>query len=247
MIMKSEIEQNSLFKGALTCDQHREGYRFSIDAVLLAHFISVKKNEKILDIGTGSAIISLILLYRYKDIIAECSGVEVQESLFDLATNNIKANHFEQQNKIFHCDVKELSKHCLPESYDKIICNPPFYPQHCGRVSTNSEARIARHQTTADIGDFLAAAAHAVKNRGGVYFIYPTDLLTEFLARASLYKLEVKKLRFIYSYPQSPKGAQLVLINCTKNGGKGLLVSEPLYIYTQKNGSYTAEVNDYYT
>ncbi|MFT5698625.1 MAG: tRNA1Val (adenine37-N6)-methyltransferase [Desulforhopalus sp.] len=244
--MDCETEINSLFDGELVCCQHREGYRFSIDAVLLAHFISVKKNDRVLDLGTGSGIISLILLYRYKDIISECSGVEIQQSLFDLATNNIEINHFEDKNKIFHCDIKSLKNYCLPEVYDKIICNPPFYPQHTGRISTNIEASVARHQTTAGVGDFLEGAAYAVKNHGSAYFIYPAELLADFLTRSSQFKLEAKQLRFIYSYPGAEKDAQLVLIKCTKNGGKGLSVSDPLYIYTKKNGSHPAEVESYY-
>ena len=244
--MNAFVEKNNLFNGELRCDQYREGYRFSIDAVLLAHFISVKKNERILDLGTGSGIISLILLYRYADIIAECSGVEVQKSLFDLAMSNIRKNKFEHKNKIFHCDVTKIKNCCLAESYDRIICNPPFYPRDSGRTNTKTEESIARHQTIGGIGDFLAGAAHAVKNRGSVYFIYPAELLGEFLIIAAHHKLEGKNLRFIYSYPNSAKGAKLVLIKCIKNGGKGILVSNPLYIYTQKNGPYTSEVESYY-
>ena len=81
--MHSNIDNNSLFDGQLHCNQHRQGYRFSIDAVLLAHYISVKANDRILDIGTGSGIISLILLYRHVDLLSECSGVEIQKDLFD--------------------------------------------------------------------------------------------------------------------------------------------------------------------
>lgn len=244
--MSGDIERNSLFEGELSCDQHRDGYRFSIDAVLLAHFISVKKNERILDLGTGSGVISLILLYRYAHIISECSGVELQKSLVDLATNNIKNNNFDHMNKIFHCDVKCLQKHCAPGAYDKIICNPPFYPENSGRVNTKDEASIARHQTATGIDDFLAGAAYAVKNRGSVYFIYPAEYLADFLVKAAHYKLVSKNLRFVYSYHNSSNGAKLVLIKCIKNGGNGLFVSDPLYIYTGKNGSYTSEIELYY-
>lgn len=244
--MHHNIDNNSLFNGDLRCDQHLKGYRFSIDAVLLAHYISVKKGDRLLDIGTGSGIISLILLYRYIDLIAECSGLEVQGNLFDLAKNNIKNNNFAHKNTIYHCDVKNIKNYCLAESFDKVVCNPPFYPPNSGRSNCLSEANIARHQRAGGLEDFLAGAAHVVKNRGSVYFIYPAEHLAEFLATATMFNLEGKNLRFIYNYPNSTKGAKLVLVKTTKNGGKGLVVSEPLYIYTHKNGPYTPEVDAYY-
>jgi len=244
--MNHNLDKNSLFDGELHCDQHVEGYRFSIDAVLLAHYISVKKNERILDIGTGSGVISLILLYRYVDLIAECSGIEIQKNLFELAKNNIKINRFEHKNKIFNCDVKSINEYCLAESYDRIVCNPPFYPPNSGRNNIVTESNIARHQKAGGLDAFLAGAAYAVKNRGSVYFIYPAEHLAEFLLTATIHNLEGKNLRFIYNYPKSTKGAKLVLIKTTKNGGKGLVVSDPLYIYTHKNGPYTPEVDAYY-
>jgi tRNA1Val (adenine37-N6)-methyltransferase len=239
-------ERNSLFDGELICDQHIEGYRFSVDAVLLAHFATVKKNDRILDLGTGAGIISLILFYRYNSIIAECSGVEIQKSLFQLARMNMINNEFNSKNKLFNCDVKDIKQYCVAGSYDTIICNPPFYPENSGRKSINSEARLARHQISADLGDFLDAASYAVKNRGNLYFIYPAELLGEFIVKATSRRLEPKKIRFVYSYPGSPKAAQLILIQCSKNGGQGVEIEEPLYIYKEQSGTFTSEVAEYY-
>ncbi|BHH83126.1 tRNA1(Val) (adenine(37)-N6)-methyltransferase [Desulforhopalus sp. 52FAK] len=241
-----ETEINTLFDGDLICNQHVDGYRFSVDSVLLAHFVSVKKNDRILDLGTGSGIISLILLYRHYGTILECSGVELQKSLFELATLNMKENNYENANNLYCCNVKDLKEHCPAGSYNTIVCNPPFYPEASGRVSRNSEARIARHQISANLDDFLFAASHAVQNRGNVYFIYPAELLGDFLKKSVSHRLEAKKLRFIYSYPDSSKGAQLVLIHCCKNGGQGVKVPEPLYIYSERNGVLTREVAKYY-
>ncbi|TKB11114.1 tRNA1(Val) (adenine(37)-N6)-methyltransferase [Desulforhopalus sp. IMCC35007] len=240
------IDCNSLFDGDLICEQYKSGYRFSIDAVLLAHFVTVKKDDRILDLGTGSGIILLILLYRYDKIIRNCAGIEVQDRLFSLAKNNILNNSYLEQCTILHGDMRKIQDLCRAGSFDSIVCNPPFYPEHTGRMSTNREEKTARHQVTGEIDDFLAAAAYAVKNRGNIFFIYPADLLGEFILAASRYKFEVKKLRFVYSYPGSQKGAQLVLVHCSKNGGKGVYISEPLYVYTEKNGLYTREVDEYY-
>jgi len=241
-----ERERNSLFDGDLVCNQHRDGYRFSVDAVLLAHFVKVKGHDRILDLGTGSGIISLILLYRHHGTIAECSGVELQDSLLSLATTNIRVNKYASFNTLYHCDVRDLQQHCKAGFYNAVVCNPPFYPEDSGRMSVNDEARIARHQITAQLEDFLRAASYAVQNRGNIYFIYPAELLSDFLVTARKHRLEAKKIRFIYSYPDSPKGAQLVMIHCSKNGGQGVKIPEPLFIYREKNGMLTEEVEHYY-
>jgi tRNA1Val (adenine37-N6)-methyltransferase len=245
-MVNDEIDSNSLFNGDLICEQYKNGYRFSIDAVLLAHFVTVRKDDRILDLGTGSGIILLIILYRYNKIIRDCAGIEVQDRLFSLAKRNILNNSYLEKCTLLHGDMRKIQHLCRAGSFDSIVCNPPFYPEHTGRMSTNSEEKTARHQVRGQIDDFLAAAAHAVKNRGNVYFIYPADLLGEFILVASRYKFEVKKLRFVYSYPGSQKGAQLVLVHCSKNGGKGVYISEPLYIHAEKNGPYTPEVDEYY-
>lgn len=240
------IDENSLFDGQLVCSQNSQGYRFSIDSILLAHFVSVRSGDKILDLGTGSGVISLILLYRHSQRLRECSGVELQESLMHLAKSNMERNGYFKKNTLYHCDVKELKTRVAVGSYDSIVCNPPFYTEKSGRLSRNDEARIARHQITADLNDFLKAASYAVKNRGNVFFIYPAELLTEFLRIAHEHKLELKNIRFVHSYPESEKDAQLALLHCCKNGGPGVKVAPPLYIYSEKNGSYSAEVSEYY-
>ena len=240
------VDKNSLFEGELICYQNKNGYRFSIDSVLLAHFVSVKENDRILDLGTGSGIISLILLYRHYQSIKECSGIELQKSLYELAKKNICENTFTRKNRLFNCDIQNIKDHHSAGTYDTIVCNPPFYPYQSGRVCSNSEARIARHQTSTGLKGFLSGAAHAVKNRGNIYFIYPADLLQELLRDTAPHNLELKTLRFVYSYPGSRKGAQLVLIQCIKNGGPGVQIPEPLYLYNKKNGVYSAEVEQYY-
>lgn len=243
----AKLKRDTLFNGALICYQHEKGYRFSIDAVLLAHFVEVKKEQRILDLGTGSGIISLILLHLNGDLLSQCSGIELQQPLFHLAEKNIAANNFKDKNKLYQGDVRDIRQHLTAGSYDAIVCNPPFYPASSGRKNSNEESNLARHQISATTDDFLAAAAFAVRNKGEVFFIYPSHLYADFIIAAARHSLIIKTSRFVYSYPQSEKGAQLVLIKCRKNGGSGLEIKSPLYIYKEKNGEYTKEVESYYT
>jgi tRNA1Val (adenine37-N6)-methyltransferase len=242
-----DISRDSLFEGELVCFQYRKGYRFSIDAVLVANFVDVRQGDRILDLGTGSGIISMILLYRWRDRIQEVSGIEVQQGLAELARKNFKANNFDQLGKIIEGDVKKINTLIKPESYDKVVCNPPFYIPTSGRTSKNVQSQLARHQILGTLRDFLEASFFAVKNGGLVSFIYPAERIGDFFSLAKDSQFEVKRVQFVYSYPDKTAAARLVLVQCAKNGGPGAEILPPFYIYCQKNGAYSAEMQDLYT
>lgn len=243
--ISENISCDSLFEGELICYQPQKGYRFSIDAVLLANFVDVKQGDRILDLGTGSGIISMILMYRWRDLLSEISGVEVQQSLSEIAIKNFHANNFEQLGKVILGDIKKIATLVRPESYTKIVCNPPFYSQKSGRTSKNPEEQIARHQILATLEDFLKAASFAVKNGGTVSFIYPAEQVCDFFVLANTYRLEIKKVQFVYSYPNKTV-ARLVLIQCLKNGGAGTEILPPFYVYSEKNGGFSKEMQLFY-
>ncbi len=238
--------RDSLFDGELICYQHKTGYRFSVDSVILAHFIGIKSNDRVLDLGSGSSVISMILLYRWSDMVEEVSGLEIQQGLADLARKNYLSNNFQQLGSVIHGDVKNVSELIKPESYDRIVCNPPFYPPASGRINKDTEARLARHQILATLQDFLKAAAYAVKNGGTVSFIYPAEQSCHFVSLAQKFRLEVKKIQFVYSYPDKITAARLVLVECFKNGGPGTEILPPFYIYAEKNGAFSVEMQDFY-
>jgi tRNA1Val (adenine37-N6)-methyltransferase len=238
--------RDSLFDGELICFQHQKGYRFSIDAVLVAHFIDVKRGDRILDLGTGSGVISMILMYRWRGRVREVCGIEMQQSLAGLAMKNFQANDLEHLGRIIQGDIKEIETQIKPESYDKIVCNPPFYTPASGRTSKNPQAQMARHQILATLEDFLRASAFAVKNGGAVSFVYPAEQICEFISLARNFRLEVKKIQFVYSYPHKTATSRLVLIQCLKNGGAGTEILPPFYVYSEKNGLFSSEMMDFY-
>jgi tRNA1Val (adenine37-N6)-methyltransferase len=238
------VSRDSLFDGELTCYQHKAGYRFSIDSVLIAHFVEVRKGDRILDLGTGSGIIMLILLYRW-NVLQEIVGLEIQESLAVLAARNIAVNGLEGKGRVVNGDLKNIQCLIPPESFDSVVCNPPFYKCGSGRESDNMEERLARHQCLAGLDDFLWAAALSVRNKGSVYCVYPADQLAHFICIAANCRLAVKRLRLVYSYPDSGD-ATLALIHCRKNGGTGSRVLPPFYIYKEKNGAFSPEMLELY-
>lgn len=244
--LSTNESRDSLFDGELICFQHQNGYRFSIDAVLVAHFVNVKQGDRILDLGSGSGIIAMILMYRWRDRVREISGIEMQQSLAELAMKNFQANNLENLGSIIQGDIKEIETQIKPESYDKIVCNPPFYTLASGRANKNPEAQMARHQILATLEDFLRAAAFAVKNGGVVSFVYPAEQICQFISLAGKFRLEVKRIQFVYSYPHKTATSRLVLIQCIKNGGAGSEILPPFYVYSEKNGLFSSEMLNFY-
>jgi tRNA1Val (adenine37-N6)-methyltransferase len=240
--IKEQVSKDSLFGGDLQCFQSTKGYRFSVDSVLLSHFVNVREKDRILDLGTGCGIIMLILLYRWGKRISDIVGVELQHNLASLARKNLQANAFASCGRIVEGDIKNLASLVAPESFDTVVCNPPFYGHGSGRQCSNDEARLARHQILAGLEDFLFASTLAVRNKGVVYFIYPAGQIATFIALLDKHRLAVKRLQFVYSYPQVNGDARLVLIECSKNGGCGTNILAPLYIYFEKNGGFTEEM-----
>jgi tRNA1Val (adenine37-N6)-methyltransferase len=242
----NELSRDSLFDGELICYQHCKGYRFSVDALLLAHFVDVRAGDRILDLGAGSSIIGLLLLYRHHRYIKELCGIEMQYGLAELSRKNLCENGFKEKAKVVQGDIRGISALVAPESYDTVVCNPPFYPTGSGRKNLAEQARIARHQTAGGLDDFLGASRLAVKNRGCVYFIYPAEQICEFIHCAPNHRLQVKRIQLIYSYPDTSNSARLALFQCVKNGGAGAEVLPPFYMYEEKNGAYTPAMENLY-
>jgi len=245
-VTEEQVSADSLFGGDLKCFQATKGYRFSVDSVLISHFVSVREKDRILDLGSGCGIIMLILLYRWGKRISDIVGIEFQHNLVSLARKNLQVNGFQTTGKIIGGDIRNLASLVAAKSFDTIVCNPPFYSHGSGRQSSNEEARLARHQILADLDDFLAASALAVKNKGTVYFIYPAGQIATFITLLGNHRLQVKKLQFVYSYPRMNNNARLVLIECRKNGGGGANILAPFYIYSEKKRAFTEEMQNFY-
>jgi tRNA1(Val) A37 N6-methylase TrmN6 len=244
----SEVEKTSdtLFNGELHCLQHLDGYRFSIDSVLLAHFVRIAQGENVLDLGAGCGVIGLILLYRAGNSIQTLTSFELQAGLVELTRENISLNQFNKQMQVVEGDLRNIRQFFDSESFSTVVCNPPFFAAGSGRASSNKESEIARHQVACTLSEVVAAAAVAVKNRGKVYLIYPAEGLASLLALLPKQQLTVKRLQLVYSYPDPSKEARLLLLEAVKNGGEGVDVLPPFYVYDYKNGVYSEAMQQFY-
>jgi tRNA1Val (adenine37-N6)-methyltransferase len=240
-----EITTDSLFDGDLVCYQNKNGYRFSIDSVLLAHFSLSWKKATVLDLGCGCGILGLILLYRNSKEVISIDGVEIQQSLVDVARKNSEMNDFSSKLTVTAGDFRKISTLFPSESFSHVVCNPPFYRIGSGRTSAKSEEYLARHQVAATTDDIAASISYTLKNKGTFSLIFPAESAAELLHILMLRNLQAKRLQPVYSYPEAP-AARLVLVEGIKNGGVGVRIMKPLYIYTTRNGRYTDEVNALY-
>lgn len=241
-----DISRDTLFDGRLICLQHTTGYRFSVDAVLAAHFQPPGKGASILDLGSGCGIISLIVMHRWGKSIKGIDALEVQPQLAELSRRNFAENGFAGQCRTVVGDLQNIDRFFAPESFSQVICNPPFYREGSGRTNADPESLYARHQILANLAQIVGAAAAVVKTGGAVVFIYPAEGLGELIVEFARARLELKRLQCVYSYPEPAGPARLVLVSAMKNAGSSVQVLPPFYIYTRKNGVYSPEMERLY-
>ncbi len=227
---------DSLFNGRLICRQFRQGYRFSVDAVLAAHFLKPRHRDTLLDLGCGSGIIALILAYRHPGV--RVAGIEVQIELAALAGRNVLDNNLADRVRIMHGDLRRMEEFIPAESFDGVVCNPPYGQPGRGRISPNGQRARARHEIDTGLDDILRAASFSVRNRGSVGVVYPARRAAALIAALKGRLLEPKRLQPVYSYPGSPE-ATLVLVEAVKNGGEEVRVQAPFYIYRERGGPFS--------
>ena len=241
----SPLSDDTLFNGRLVCRQYRQGYRFSADAVLAAHFCTVQAGDHILDLGCGCGVIGLIIAYRNREKNVRVTGLEFQADLSMLSHDNILANNLESSMSVIEADLRRIEEAISPESFDLVVCNPPYRKPGAGRISLGDQRARARHEIDASLSDIVNAAAFAVKNRGRVVFIYPAERATTVLEALKQRRLEPKRLQPVYSYPGSEK-ACLILVESVKNGGEEVQICPPCVMDTDKNGPYTDPMQELY-
>ena len=239
--MRSETETTLDGIRDIKVYQNKQGYRFSIDALLLSSFVNVKHAENIADLGTGSGIIGLLLARKYTG--AKVLLVELQKSLYALAQRNIVLNNLEERVAVLLADIKDMKETAQPRSYDLVVSNPPFRKPTTGRLSLGEEKAVARHELRLEFADLAEAASHLLKARGRFSMIFHPERLLEVIDILRRNRLEPKRTRFVHNDPKA--GSKIVLIEAVKEGRPGLKVESPLFIYNEK-GAYTAELNEMY-
>ena len=219
--------------------QDTDYFKFSLDSVLLANFVTINKRDKmILDIATGNAPIPMLLSFRTN---AKIYGVEIQKVIYNLGVISINENNMKDQIKLINDDAKNLVNKFDSDYFDVITCNPPYFDTNNSLFeNVNSVKAIARHEKLLNLDDIFTISKRVLKTNGRLAMVHRTERLTQILDTASKYGFMAKKIRFIYS--KINKKSELFLIEGIKNGKPGLKLLPPLIIYDE-NGNYSNEVN----
>ena len=222
--------------------QNDEMFRFSIDSILLPNFVTLRKNtKKILDIGTGNAVVPLILTNLTN---ATNDGVEIQKEVYNLGVDSVKYNSLEDKIHLYNIDVNEFYKHLQSDCYDTITCNPPFFKVNEQSIMNLSDyKKIARHEITLNLDDVFHIAKKLLKNNGNIAIVHRTERLVDIIETMKKYNIEPKKIQYVYSNLNSV--SNILLIEGVKNGKPGVKVLNPLYIYDE-NGHYTTQILNYF-
>ena len=228
---------DTFFGGKLRINQEAAGYRFSIDAVLLAHHVRPRAGEKLLDLGTGCGIIPLILAYRNPEITA--IGIEIQHELADLAISNVNANHMRNRIAVLQLDMRNLKPVMIDGPADVVVCNPPYRSPNSGRLNPDTQRAIARHELKVSLIDVLETAHRVLRTSGRFLTIYPAQRIAELLFQMHLAGIEPKFMRTIHS--RLEEKAKLILVGGTKGAQTGMTIGPPLIIYAEE-GRYSKEV-----
>lgn len=231
--------------GGLKLIQSSEGFRFGIDAVLLADFAAAicPGAGSIVDLGTGNGVIPLIL--SHKTEAGTITGIDLQAKAIELAGRSCDLNGLGERIRFIQCDVAELQKERpdLRGTADAVVSNPPYIARGAGITNAGDSKFLSRQETTAGIEEFTAAAAFLLKERGHFFLIHRPSRLVDLFYSCRKNGLEPKMIRFVA--PRQGAKPNIVLLHCVKGGGRELDFADELYVYDEA-GRYTAEIMKIY-
>ena len=217
--------------------QHPGKFCFGMDAVLLANFARVKKNEKVLDMGTGTGIIPILMTAKTE---GECfKALEIQEESADMARRSVVHNHLEDRIEIVTGDIKEAAGIFGPVSFDVITTNPPYMIGHHGIANASDTKAIARHEVLCTLDDILRESAKLLKYRGRFYMVHRPFRLAEILSKMVAAGIEPKRMRLVHPYID--KEPNMVLIEGMRGGNSRMTIEPPLIVY-KAPGVYSDEL-----
>jgi tRNA1Val (adenine37-N6)-methyltransferase len=231
---------DTLFEESIQLVQAKNGYRFSLDPVLLADFTTLPPKGRVLDLGAGCGVLAVLLARRGPDL--RVIGWERQTALARRAVRGAALSGLAARVVIVETDLRDYRRLESSGSFDLVVTNPPYRPARSGRVAPQDERAAARHELAGGLEDFLAAASWCLIEGGRFAMIHLAERLSEIMVKMSAVKLEPKRLRLVH--PRRGDAARMVLIEARKGGAVGLKIEPPLYVYEGSGPSreYTEEV-----
>ena len=239
--LKPEERLDDLQRNGFKIIQNPGKFCFGMDAVLLSGFAKVKQGEKVLDLGTGTGIIPILLAGKTK--AGHLTGLEIQEESADMARRSVLYNHLEDRVSIVEGDIKEAGQLFDLASFDVITCNPPYMTEHHGLQNPDQPKAIARHEVLCTLHDVVSQAAGLLMPGGRFYMVHRPFRLAEILVKLSQHHLEPKRMQLVYPYVD--REPNMVLIEAVRGGNPRMTVEKPLIVYDEP-GVYNKEIYDIY-
>ena len=244
------MDESILLPGERFDDLQRNGYKiiqnpqkfcFGMDAVLLSGFARIKKTERVIDLGTGTGIIPILL--EAKTPGEHFTGLEIQPESADMAARSVRYNGLEDRISIVTGDIKDAANLFGASSFDVVTSNPPYMTKEHGLVNDADAKTIARHEVLCSLEDLISQTAKLLKPNGRCYFVHRPFRLVEILSMMSAYQVEPKRIQFVYPYVD--KEPNMVLIEGLRGGKSRVTVEKPLIVY-KSPGVYMPEIYDIY-
>lgn len=214
--------------GSIGVFQKKRGYRYSLDAYLLAAFVEEEPGTRVLEVGSGSGVVSMMLA-SLKGLLV--TGVEIQEELAEMSRRSVARQGLAGSVEIVCADIRNYTGHKV----DAVVANPPFRPPQAGRVNPDRQKAIARHEITLDLEALLKKARDLLRHRGRLYVVYPSWRLADLISAMRAVRIEPKRLKCVHTTWNA--ASEICLVCGTKGGGRGLEIESPLMVYND-DGSY---------
>ena len=245
--MDVELKENERiddleFKG-LKIIQNEKGFCFGMDSVLLSDFAkNMKNNSTVLDLGTGTGIIPILLCGKTN--LKKVVGIEIQQDVANMAKRSSQLNNLQDRFEVVNTNIIDLKNIYEKQSFDVIVTNPPYKKENTGITNENEAKLISRHEITANLEDFISISKDLLKDKGEFYMVHRPERLVDILSLMRKYKIEPKILKFVS--PNKNKEPNLILIKGIKNANSFLKVEKNLYVYNE-DGKYTNEILKIYS
>ncbi|MFI3238595.1 MAG: tRNA1(Val) (adenine(37)-N6)-methyltransferase [Lachnospiraceae bacterium] len=239
--LKEHERLDELQRNGYSIIQNSEKFCFGMDAVLLSGFARAKKGDKVLDMGTGTGIIPILM--EAKTEASELYALEIQPESADMACRSVAYNQLQDKIHIVEGDIKEAAKIFGAASFDVVTCNPPYMIGQHGIQNADAPKTIARHEVLCTLEDVISQAAKVCKPGGHFYMVHRPFRLAEIISLMTSYKLEPKRMQLVYPYVD--KEPNMVLIEGVRGGRSRMQVEKPLIVYKEP-GVYMPEIYDIY-
>jgi len=221
--------------------QKKDGFCFGVDAVLLANFADVRKNDNVMDLGTGTGIIAILLAAKTEARFV--TGLEIQQKIAEMAARSVVMNNLQDRVKIVYGDIKNAVEQFGSSRFSAVVTNPPYISRNGGLLNISDTRAVSRHEILCSMEDVISAAARLLVPGGRFSMVHKPERLADIIQLMRDNFIEPKTLRFVHPAPH--KKPNMLLIGGTRNGNPQLTVREPLYVY-DTNGKYSEEINEIY-